>query len=82
MRQRLPRGSLAGARIPRVERVYFPATRRIPDAAAIRRLFPPDLYGAMVSFEISGAGRDGDVPLHGRARDDRAAPPRWATCTA
>ena len=42
---------------PRVERVYFPGNPDHPDAAAIRRLFPPDLFGAMVSFELKGAGR-------------------------
>jgi cystathionine beta-lyase/cystathionine gamma-synthase len=43
---------------PRVERVFFPGDARHPDAAAIRRLFPANLYGAMVSFEVRGAGRD------------------------
>lgn len=43
---------------PRVERVYFTGDPRHPDAAAIRRLFPPNLYGAVVSFEIRNAGRD------------------------
>jgi len=43
---------------PRVERVYFPANPEHPDAAAIRRLFPANLYGAMVSFELKDAGRD------------------------
>ena len=43
---------------PKVERLYFPADPAHPDAAAIRRLFPPDLYGGMVSFEIEGAGRE------------------------
>lgn len=43
---------------PRVERVYFTGDPRHPDQAAIRRLFPPDLYGAMISFEITDAGRD------------------------
>ena len=43
---------------PKVERVYFPGDPRHSDAAAIRRLFPPNLYGAMVSFEIRGAGRE------------------------
>ena len=43
---------------PRVERVYFPAASDHPDAATIRRLFPPNLYGAMVSFELRGAGRE------------------------
>lgn len=43
---------------PRVERVYFTGDPQHPDAAAIRRLFPPNLYGAMVSFEIRDAGRE------------------------
>jgi cystathionine beta-lyase/cystathionine gamma-synthase len=43
---------------PSVERVYFPADPQHPDADAIRRLFPANLYGAMVSFEIRGAGRE------------------------
>jgi len=43
---------------PRVERVYFPADPAHPDAAAIGRLFPPNLYGAMVSFELRGGGRE------------------------
>lgn len=43
---------------PRVERVYFTGDPQHPDEAAIRRLFPAGLYGAMVSFEIRGAGRE------------------------
>ena len=43
---------------PRVERVYFPAVAEHPDAATIRRLFPPNLYGAVVSFELKQAGRE------------------------
>jgi cystathionine gamma-synthase/methionine-gamma-lyase len=43
---------------PRVERVYFTGDPEHPDAAAIRRLFPAGLYGAMVSFEIKSAGRE------------------------
>jgi cystathionine beta-lyase/cystathionine gamma-synthase len=43
---------------PRVERVYSTSDPQHPDAAAIRRLFPPNLYGAMVSFEIKDAGRE------------------------
>jgi cystathionine beta-lyase/cystathionine gamma-synthase len=42
---------------PRVERVYFTGDPAHPDAATIRRLFPPNLYGAMVSFELKDAGR-------------------------
>jgi cystathionine gamma-synthase/methionine-gamma-lyase len=40
-----------------VERVFFPADPAHPDAAEIRRLLPPGLYGAIVSFELKGAGR-------------------------
>ncbi|HLI84009.1 MAG TPA: aminotransferase class I/II-fold pyridoxal phosphate-dependent enzyme [Bryobacteraceae bacterium] len=43
---------------PRIARVYFPAGADHPDAAAIRRLFPPNLYGAIVSFELKDAGRE------------------------
>jgi cystathionine gamma-synthase/methionine-gamma-lyase len=43
---------------PRVERVYFTGDPQHPDEAAIRRLFPAGLYGAMVSFEIRDAGRE------------------------
>ena len=42
---------------PRVERVYFTGDPRHPDVDTIRRLFPTNLYGAMISFEIKGAGR-------------------------
>jgi cystathionine beta-lyase/cystathionine gamma-synthase len=42
---------------PAVERVHFPGDPAHPDAAAIQRLFPPGLYGAMISFELKGAGR-------------------------
>ena len=40
---------------PRVEKVYFPGDPRHPDAAAIKRLLPDGLYGAVVSFEIKDA---------------------------
>jgi cystathionine gamma-synthase/methionine-gamma-lyase len=43
---------------PKVERVYFTGDPSHPDAATIRRLFPNNLYGAMVSFELKNAGRD------------------------
>jgi len=42
---------------PRIARVHFPASAEHPDGAAIRRLFPPGLFGAMVSFELKDAGR-------------------------
>jgi len=44
---------------PRVERVYYPDDPEHPDATTIRRLLPEGLRGAVVSFEIRGAGRDG-----------------------
>ena len=42
---------------PAVGRVYFPADPQHPDSDAIRRLFAPNLYGAVVSFELKDAGR-------------------------
>jgi cystathionine beta-lyase/cystathionine gamma-synthase len=43
---------------PRVERVYSTSDPAHPDASTIARLMPPGLTGAMVSFEIAGAGRE------------------------
>jgi len=43
---------------PAVERVYFPSDPAHPDAAIVKRLFAPNLYGAIVSFEVKGKGRD------------------------
>jgi cystathionine beta-lyase/cystathionine gamma-synthase len=43
---------------PAIERVYFPADPAHPDAAIVKRIFAPGLYGAMVSFEVRGAGRE------------------------
>ena len=37
---------------PAVDKVYFPADPNHPDAATIRRMFPPNLFGAIVSFEL------------------------------
>ena len=42
----------------RVHRVYFTGDPLHPDAATIRRMFPANLYGAMVSFELKGSGRE------------------------
>jgi cystathionine beta-lyase/cystathionine gamma-synthase len=42
---------------PKVERVYFTGDPAHPDAATIRRLFPANLYGAVVSFELRDSGR-------------------------
>jgi cystathionine beta-lyase/cystathionine gamma-synthase len=43
---------------PLVERVYYPADPKHPDAANIQRLFSEGLYGGIVSFEVKGADRE------------------------
>jgi cystathionine gamma-synthase/methionine-gamma-lyase len=43
---------------PAVERVYFPADPKHPDAENIRRLFPANVFGAMISFELKGGDRE------------------------
>jgi cystathionine beta-lyase/cystathionine gamma-synthase len=43
---------------PKVERVYFTGDPQHPDAPAIQRQFPAGMYGAIVSFELKGAGRE------------------------
>lgn len=40
---------------PRVDKVFFTGDPRHPDAEVIARLFPKNLHGAIVSFEIKGA---------------------------
>jgi cystathionine gamma-synthase/methionine-gamma-lyase len=45
-------------RHPRVTRVIHTSDPSHPDAEVIRRLMPEGLTGAIVSFEIQGAGRD------------------------
>ena len=40
-----------------MKRVYFPGDQEHPDIETSRRLFPQDLFGGMVSFEIKDAGR-------------------------
>ncbi len=42
---------------PRVERVHFTGDPSHPDHATIVRLFPKNLYGAMVAFELKDAGK-------------------------
>lgn len=37
---------------PRVEKVYF------PHGEAVQRLFPPEMFGAMISFELKGGGKE------------------------
>jgi cystathionine beta-lyase/cystathionine gamma-synthase len=43
---------------PAVDRIYFPSDPAHPDAAIVKRLFAPNLYGAIVSFEVKDAGRE------------------------
>jgi cystathionine beta-lyase/cystathionine gamma-synthase len=43
---------------PAVERVYYPSDPKHPDAESIRRIFAPNLYGAVVSFELKDARRE------------------------
>jgi len=42
---------------PRVERSFFPGDPKHPDSETIARLFPPNRFGGLVSFELRGAGR-------------------------
>jgi cystathionine beta-lyase/cystathionine gamma-synthase len=42
---------------PRVERVYFTGDPKHPDAATIARLFPKNLQGAMLAFDLKGADK-------------------------
>jgi cystathionine beta-lyase/cystathionine gamma-synthase len=56
VRHRLPGGFVSGiARRPQA--CISRRTPTHPDASDIRRLLPPGLYGAIVSFELKGAGR-------------------------
>ena len=43
---------------PGVSRVHYLSDPKHPDAEAIRRLLPSGQYGAIVSFELKGAGKD------------------------
>ncbi len=42
---------------PGVEKVHFTGDPSHPDAATIARLFPKNLYGAMIAFGLNGAAR-------------------------
>jgi cystathionine gamma-synthase/methionine-gamma-lyase len=42
---------------PKIARVHFPADANHPDSATIHRLFAPNLYGGIVSFELKDAGQ-------------------------
>jgi len=53
---------------PNVDRVYFPGDPAHPDAAIIKRLFAPNMYGAIVSFEFKDADQAGMFALMNRFR--------------
>ena len=42
-----------------VDKVFFTGDPNHPDADVIARLFPKDMTGAIVSFEVKGAGKQG-----------------------
>ncbi|HEY3741668.1 MAG TPA: PLP-dependent aspartate aminotransferase family protein [Bryobacteraceae bacterium] len=42
---------------PRVDKVFFTGDPKHPDAETIARMFPKNLFGAIVSFEIKDAGK-------------------------
>jgi cystathionine gamma-synthase/methionine-gamma-lyase len=42
----------------KIDRVYFPGLPDYPDRETAERLLAPGMYGAMVSFEISGAAKE------------------------
>ena len=43
---------------PRIARVHYPGRADHPDAVLARRLFPPGMFGGLVTFELRDAGRD------------------------
>jgi cystathionine gamma-synthase/methionine-gamma-lyase len=53
---------------PRVERVYYCADPSHPDASNIKRLFAQGLFGAILSFEIRNASRDGILAFMDRLK--------------
>ena len=53
---------------PRVERVHYCADPNHPDASTIQRLFQPDLFGAILSFEIKGADKEAVTRFMDRLR--------------
>ena len=53
---------------PRVDRVYYCADPHHPDAANIKRFFAPELFGAILSFEIKGANRQAVLTFMNRLK--------------
>lgn len=46
---------------PDIDRVYFPADPKHPDAEAIRHLFTPNFFGAVISVELKNANTREDI---------------------
>jgi cystathionine gamma-synthase/methionine-gamma-lyase len=44
---------------PAIDRVYFPGDPAHPDAQVVAGQFAPCMFGAVVSFELKGAAREG-----------------------
>jgi cystathionine beta-lyase/cystathionine gamma-synthase len=53
---------------PCVERVYYCSDPNHPDACAIKHLFKPGLFGAILSFEIRGADKAGVMAFMDRLK--------------
>jgi cystathionine gamma-synthase/methionine-gamma-lyase len=53
---------------PAIERVYFPGDPAHPDAAIVARLFPKNLTGGLVAFEIKDADRSGVMDFMNRLK--------------
>ncbi len=53
---------------PCVDRVFYPSDPNHPDAETIKRLFAPDLFGAILSFEIKGGNRSSVLGFMDRLR--------------
>jgi cystathionine gamma-synthase/methionine-gamma-lyase len=53
---------------PKVERVYYCADPQHPDAAAIRDLFAPGLFGAILSFELKDTDKAGVMEFINRLK--------------
>jgi cystathionine beta-lyase/cystathionine gamma-synthase len=53
---------------PQVERVYYCADPQHPDADAIRDLFAPGLFGAILSFELKDADKAGVMQFINRLK--------------
>ncbi len=53
---------------PCVDRVYYCADPAHPDAEAIKQLFVPDMYGAILSFELKGANKTGVMAFMDRLK--------------